>query len=75
MFFGEKSEKFNSAVVKYPKFRDDPINGCWKWLRSRREDDGAEGLWRVHDKLYDLNKFINAHPGGREWLELTEVSH
>ncbi|CAH0605493.1 unnamed protein product [Chrysodeixis includens] len=35
-------------------------------------DDGAEGLWRIHDKLYDLTSFIKRHPGGEEWLELTK---
>lgn len=37
-------------------------------------DDGAEGLWRIHDKLCDLTKFIKQHAGGEEWLELTKVS-
>ncbi|XP_055706560.1 cytochrome b5-related protein-like isoform X2 [Phlebotomus papatasi] len=34
-------------------------------------DDGAEGLWRVHDGIYDLTDFVERHPGGREWLEMT----
>jgi hypothetical protein len=63
----------SSILRKYPKFRDDTINGCWKWLKGRRADDKAEGLWRVHDKLYDLKDFQNSHPGGREWINLTEV--
>lgn len=70
----DKSVKFTTVLKKYPSFRDDKINGCWKWLTGRREDDNAEGLWRVHDKLYNLKSFIEKHPGGREWLELTEVS-
>lgn len=69
----EKSVQFTSVLKKYPTFRDDKPNGCWKWLKGRREDDNAEGLWRVHDKLYNLRDFIDKHPGGREWLELTEV--
>lgn len=36
-------------------------------------DDGAEGLWRVHDGIYDLTDFVERHPGGREWLEMTRV--
>lgn len=65
--------QFTSILRKYPTFRDDNINGCWKWLAGKRADDNAEGLWRVHDKLYDLTDFIDTHPGGRDWLELTEV--
>lgn len=28
-------------------------------------------MWRVHDKLYDLTDFINHHPGGSHWLQIT----
>lgn len=42
-------------------------------MASRRNDDNAEGLWRVHDKLYDLNDFIGQHPGGSDWLNFTKV--
>lgn len=31
-------------------------------MQSRQQDDNAEGLWRVHDTLYDLTEFINWHP-------------
>lgn len=68
-----EAEKINSIVLKYPSTRDEFIKGCWKWLKGRRADDNAEGLWRVHDGLYDLENFINQHPGGKEWLELTKV--
>lgn len=44
----------------------------FSWLAGKRIDDNAEGLWRVHDKLYDLTDFVNRHPGGAEWLELTK---
>jgi hypothetical protein len=67
-------EKYTSIVKKYPSNRDDIIRGCWKYMEGRRLDDGAEGLWRVHDKLYDLTTYINRHPGGRHWLELSKVS-
>lgn len=43
------------------------------WLQDRRRMDNAEGLWRVEDNLYDLSSFLDRHPGGREWLELTKV--
>lgn len=44
----------------------------FRWLKSRQNDDNAEGLWRVNDKLYELGGFIDTHPGGREWLQLTK---
>ncbi|KAG5684986.1 hypothetical protein PVAND_014189 [Polypedilum vanderplanki] len=61
-----------SLVKKYPKYRNNFVNGSWKWLEGRRTDDGAYEYWRVHDKLYDLTKFIERHPGGKTWLELTK---
>lgn len=49
------------------------------WMRSKARDDAArlgipENLWCVHGKLYDLSKFMNRHPGGRYWLEVTRGS-
>lgn len=41
-------------------------------MEGKQIDDNAEGLWRVHDKLYDLTAFVKQHPGGSEWLELTK---
>lgn len=38
----------------------------------KRHDDNLDNLWRVHDKLYDLNDFLSKHPGGRDWLEFTK---
>lgn len=43
------------------------------WLEDRRKVDNTKGLWRVHDDLYDLTDFIDKHPGGKIWLELTKV--
>lgn len=45
----------------------------FSWLESKRDDDNAEDLWRVHDALYDLTKFVNLHPGGSDWLNFTKV--
>ncbi|CAH1109011.1 unnamed protein product [Psylliodes chrysocephalus] len=42
------------------------------WLEERRETDGAEGLWRIHDGLYNFESFVQEHPGGSEWLGLTK---
>lgn len=39
----------------------------------KRKDDAIEnGLWRIHDTLYDLTDFINKHPGGSDWIALTK---
>lgn len=59
--------------LKYPSFRDEGFRDPIQWLTGKAIDDGAEGLWRIHDKLYDLTSFIKNHPGGEEWLELTKV--
>lgn len=29
-------------------------------------------MWRIHNTLYDLSDFINKHPGGPDWLKMTE---
>lgn len=42
-------------------------------MESKKIDDNAEGLWRVHDGIYDLTDFIKLHPGGVDWIELTKV--
>ncbi len=31
----------------------------------------SPNLWRVGDNLYDLSGYLDSHPGGRQWLELT----
>lgn len=64
--------KPSTIAHKYPTYRDGFLKGCKRWLDGKRIDDNAEGLWRVHDKLYDFSKFIQFHPGGASWLETTE---
>ncbi|KAK3923005.1 Cytochrome b5-related protein [Frankliniella fusca] len=61
------------GLWKYPSHREDdsPVTGE-SYMDSRRRDDGAEGLWRVHDKLYDLEDFVKRHPGGEHWLRSTK---
>lgn len=44
-----------------------------RWMQSKQLDDNAEGLWRVHDTLYDLTDFVNLHPGGKDWIKMTKV--
>lgn len=68
------SAKHQSSLnFKYPRNRDTPWKTGDNWLDDKRNDDGAEGLWRVHDKLYDVTDFMSRHPGGYMWLELTKV--
>lgn len=43
------------------------------WLECKQNDDGAEGLWRIHDDLYDLTDFVDKHPGGKSWITLSKV--
>ncbi|XP_025833687.1 cytochrome b5-related protein-like [Agrilus planipennis] len=58
--------------MKYPTYRDLRLKNTDIWLEGKRIDDGAEGLWRIHDDLYDLNDFIDKHPGGAFWLKMTK---
>lgn len=62
-----------TVIKKYPSTRNSFVNGSWKWIEGKRADDNAEGLWRVHDKLYDLTSFVAKHPGGEFWLTITKV--
>lgn len=65
--------KQSTIVKKYPSYRDHLVNGPWRWIEGKRKDDNAMGLWRIHNKIYDLTEFINDHPGGKYWLEITKV--
>lgn len=64
--------RLSTIAHKYPTYRDDKLKGCKRWLDGKRIDDNAEGLWRVHDKLYDLTDFIKRHPGGSDWIKITK---
>lgn len=65
---------YSSLGFKIHKSRGDHLTLTGdRWLSDKGEDDGAEGLWRVHNDLYDLTDFIEFHPGGAEWLKLTKV--
>nr|CAH7757886.1 unnamed protein product [Callosobruchus chinensis] len=70
--YDESLDKVSSLGIKYPKLRDHPLHSGHLWLESKRIDDGAEGLWRIHDQLYDFSSFIKDHPGGEDWLRLTK---
>ncbi|XP_049870170.1 cytochrome b5-related protein-like [Pectinophora gossypiella] len=58
--------------LQYPLYRDDEPRTAYQWLKGKQTQDGAEGLWRVHDKLYDLTSFVASHPGGSDWLEVSK---
>ncbi|KAK5641847.1 hypothetical protein RI129_010394 [Pyrocoelia pectoralis] len=60
--FNNKGSWFGSLLNKCPS----------AWLQNKRKADNAEGLWRIHDDLYDVTDFIDVHPGGRFWLEETK---
>lgn len=63
----------SSIGLKYPEHRDNFVTKIDTWFGDKRDDDGAEGLWRIHDEIYDFTRWINVHPGGRSWLTMTKV--
>jgi cytochrome b involved in lipid metabolism len=68
------AEDFKGSLWKKAPPKDVDRKGAENWIEIRRKEEGAEGLWRIHNKLYDLSSYIKIHPGGSEWLELTKVS-
>ena len=46
----------------------------WKfstqWLKAKRIEDDCEGLWRIHDDLYDLSGWEKNHPGSKITLDI-----
>lgn len=62
----------SSLGIKPPKTRELFVN-VYTWLEDKKVDDGAEGLWRIHEDLYDFSDFIKQHPGGEDWLVMTKV--
>ena len=65
------AKNYLDGFGSYPHLRDHPLKTATQWLKGRRLDNGCGDLWRVHDKLYDLSGFVDSHPGGRMWLEVT----
>ena len=65
-FMGSAAE--NAFRKKCPSNRGQLLQGADSWIDGKRQDDGAEGLWRIHNKLYDLSKFMDSHPGGEVQL-------
>ncbi|PSN47104.1 hypothetical protein C0J52_16014 [Blattella germanica] len=68
----EEPQSSLPGLSKYPTFRKDPIKYADLWLEGKKADDNAEGLWRVHDGLYDFSPWTHKHPGGSDWLVMTK---
>ncbi|XP_050723879.1 cytochrome b5-related protein-like isoform X1 [Eriocheir sinensis] len=66
---GDSSIKL-TAYKKFPT--NYPHKTFQEWLSAKRIDDDVGPYWRVHDKLYDLTDFIDKHPGGKMWLQVTK---
>ncbi|XP_034829648.1 cytochrome b5-related protein-like [Maniola hyperantus] len=56
----------------YPLHKNIEPRTPQQWISGKQKVDGAEGLWRIHDNIYDLTDFVSSHPGGSQWLELTK---
>ncbi|XP_075150025.1 cytochrome b5-related protein-like [Haematobia irritans] len=64
--------KKSGIATKYPSYRKSKLTTPQGWLVGKRDDDEAEGLWRINDGIYDFTEFIHKHPGGSFWLESTK---
>ena len=48
------------------------------WMQEKRERDAelwgtdTNNFWIIENKLYDLSNFIDRHPGGKVWLNMTK---
>lgn len=58
-------KKFATGFRCYPTNRDAVEKSAQSWMEGKRIDDDVGSYWRVHDKIYDLEKFIDKHPGGK----------
>lgn len=54
---------------KFPTYRKAKLITAYSWLSGKVEDDETEGLWRIHNTLYDFTEFIDRHPGGSFWIK------
>ena len=62
-----------SKELFIPTGRNVVIKTASRWLKFKaKDDDIGPGLWRIHDGLYDLRDFVEKHPGGAEWISMTE---
>ncbi|XP_061391468.1 cytochrome b5-related protein-like, partial [Musca vetustissima] len=58
-------------ATKFPTYRNSKFVTVDSWLNGKRQDDEAEGLWRINDVIYDFTDFIDKHPGGSFWIRET----
>lgn len=67
-------QKLESSIPGLEPFseRNDAFKTPYGFLEGRKKVDGAEGLWRIRNSLYDLETFAKFHPGGEEWIRLTK---
>lgn len=63
----------SSLKIKPVKKPNEVFQSGNQWLEAKQKEDGAEGMWRIHDDLYDFTEFIKRHPGGPDWLKMTKV--
>lgn len=59
-------------ATKFPTYRNSNLITSQSWLTGKRQDDEAEGLWRIYDSIYDFTDFIDKHPGGSFWIRETK---
>ena len=63
--------------MKVPKNRERNLHTPLTWICDKRltdrDADVPPHLWRIHDGLYDLSRWLHKHPGGAEWLEISQV--
>lgn len=71
--FSDDAHLVSSLGIKPVKQPDKILQSGEEWLQEKGLVDGAEGLWRIHDDLYDFTDFIKKHPGGPDWLKMTKV--
>ena len=61
------------GLWKYPTYLKELIKYAELWMEGKKVDDNTGGLWQVHDALYDFTDWIYKHPGGSDWLKLTNI--
>ncbi|XP_043518731.1 cytochrome b5-related protein-like isoform X2 [Frieseomelitta varia] len=68
------TQKSESSIPGFENFpgREVKFKTPYSFFEARRKIDGAEGLWRIRNNLYDLEGFAKFHPGGEEWIHLTK---
>eukprot|EP00927_Polykrikos_kofoidii_P014239 TRINITY_DN16231_c1_g1_i1.p1 TRINITY_DN16231_c1_g1~~TRINITY_DN16231_c1_g1_i1.p1 ORF type:complete len:526 (+),score=92.67 TRINITY_DN16231_c1_g1_i1:33-1610(+) len=55
----------------WANMKEVPLQQRWHLESRRKAETNDSRFWRVHGKLYDLTEFIDRHPGGKKWIELT----